>query len=944
MTTVSQRTFASGEISPSLYARVNLVKYATGLRTCKNSLILRYGGAANRPGTEFICEIADSTENARLIEFIFNNAQTYVLEFGNLYMRVIKDGVLQTSTATGGAITGISQADPCQLTITGHGLSVDDEVIVRDVVGMEELNDRQFLVNSVIDSNNITLKLKDIGATTVDTTNYTAYISGGTCYPVYEITTPYSDSEVFDIDFVQSADVVSLAHPSHAPRELSRTGDTSWTLSESTFAPTVSFPTGVSSARGPSGSKTFRYKVTAIDEETGEESLPGKTSSAGTITGITNADPAVVTVTSHGYANDEEIIIEGVVGMEELNGRTFVVDNVTTNTFELVGEDSTAYGAYSSGGTSTPIFTKLTSAGTPTTGSPHVISWTKVDNAIEYNIYKEINGVYGQIGVASGTSFNDININPNTSFTPPTSRNPFIGTGNYPSTVTYIQQRKAYANTNNNTEKIFLSRTGNFNNFTFSSPTQSDDAITFTLAGRQVNEVNHIIDLGRLVILTSGGEWSATGNEAGIITPTAINAKQYSYNGSGTLKPIIIDGSAIYQQARGSIIRDLAYSQDVEGYAGNDLTIFSAHLFDKFTLVDWTYQQIPHSIVWCARSDGTLLGMTFVRNQDVIAWHQHTIGNLVESITTVPEGNEDSVYMVVSRTINGETRKYIEKFSSRLINDVEDMKFMDAHKTYDGTNTTSITMTLSGGTNWTYDEDLTLTASASFFTSGDVGNAIHLQDPSDGSVLRCTIKSYSSGTAVTINPHKTVSITLRNVTVTAWTKAIAEVVGLDHLEGEDVAVFADKFVVASPNNAQYDTATVTNGKVTLDKPYGVIHIGIPYISDIETLDIDTEQGETLANKKKAIGEVTLFVEESRGIFVGPKPPTSDTLNPLEDLYEIKIRNSEGYDDPVALKTDNVEVIIKPEWNSNGRVFLRQVDPVPMTILSIHPSGYIPFRG
>lgn len=944
MTTVSQRTFASGEISPSLYARVNLVKYVTGLRTCKNTLVLRYGGAANRPGTEYICEIADSTENARLIEFIFNNAQTYVLEFGNLYMRVIKDGVLQTSTATGGAITGITQANPGVLTITGHGLSVNDEVIVRDVVGMEELNDRQFLVNSVVDPNNITLKLKDVGGTVVDTTNYTAYSSGGTCYPVYEIATPYSDSEVFDIDFVQSADVVSLAHPNHSPRELSRTGDTSWSLAESTFAPGVAFPTSVSVSSGGAGSNTFRYKVTAIDEETGEESLPGKTATAGTITAITNADPAVVTVTGHPYANDEEVLIEGVVGMEELNGRIFIVDNVTANTFELVGEDSTNYGTYSSAGTSTPVFTKLTSGATPSTGNPHVISWTKVDNAIEYNIYKETNGVYGQIGVASGTSFNDINIAPNTSFTPPTSRNPFIGTGNYPSTVTYIQQRKAYANTDNNTEKIFLSRTGNFNNFTFSSPTQSDDSITFTLAGRQVNEINHIIDLGKLIILTSGGEWAATGDEAGIITPTSINAKQYSYNGSGILKPIIIDGSAIYQQARGSIIRDIAYSQDVDGYSGNDLTIFSAHLFDKFTLVDWTYQQIPHSIVWAARSDGVLLGMTFVRNQEVIAWHQHTVGDEVESLTTVPEGNEDSVYMIVSRTIDGETRKYVEKFSSRLINDVEDMKFMDAHRTVDGTNTTSTTMTLSGGTNWTYDEDLTLTASASFFVSGDVGNAIHLQDPSDGSVIRCTIKSYSSATVVTVNPHKTVPATLRSVAVSAWGKAVTEVVGLDHLEGQEVAIFADKFVVASPNNAQYDTITVTNGKVTLDKPYVVIHVGIPYISDIETLDIDTGQGETVATQRKNIGEVTMFVEESRGIFVGPKPPTSDVLDPLEDLYEIKMRNSEGYEDPVALKTDNVEVVIKPEWNSNGRVFIRQVDPVPMTVLAIHPSGYVPFRG
>jgi len=459
------------------------------------------------------------------------------------------------------------------------------------------------------------------------------------------------------------------------------------------------------------------------------------------------------------------------------------------------------------------------------------------------------------------------------------------------------------------------------------------------MAGRQVNEVQSLIDLGRLVILTTGGEWSAEG-DGGVITPTTINTKQYSYNGSGDLQPIVIDGAAIYQQARGSIIRDLTYNFEISGYSGNDLTIFSAHLFDKFTIVDWSFQQIPHSILWVVRSDGVLLGMTFVKSQQVIAWHRHDFGGLVENVSVVPEGNEDTLYVTVKRTINGKSVRYVEKLTSRQINDIVDNKFMDSHLSYDGRNTnTSHTMTLSGGTTWEYTETLTLTSSTSFFSANDVGNAIHYQD---GEVLRLTITEYTSATEVQVKPHKTVPVTYRSQAVSEWEKAVDELTGLWHLEGKDVAIFGDGFVVASPNNASYDIVTVANGKVTLDKPYAVIHVGLPYLSDIETLDIDTPNGETISDKSKIVGEVNMFVEETRGIFVGPKPPSG--TDPLENLVEFKLRDVEDYDSPVSLTTDNISVNIKPEWNSNGRVFVRQVDPIPMTILSVSPAGKFPFSG
>jgi hypothetical protein len=943
LTTVTQRSFSSGEISPSLYARTDIVKHATGLRTVRNNIILRYGGSSNRPGTQFIAEVSDPTKGIRLVPFVFSDTQTYILEFGEGYMRVHKNGVQQT--LSGQAITGITQANPAVFTVTAHGYSNGDEVFVSGVSGMTQVNNRNFKVANVTAN---TFEITDLFGNNIDSTGYDAYTSGGLSYKVYEITTPYLESELSELQYVQSADVVTLVHPNHAPAELSRTGDTSWSLADVSFAPSIDFPTSVSVSAGGAGSENYRYKVTAIDAETGEESLAGTITAAVLPTGATQANPVVITAAGHGYAQDDEIYIENIQGMTELNGRNFFVDNPTANTFELFDTDGTNYSAYTSNGTIRKTFTELVSASVPSTSAPHTISWSRVSSAIEYNIYKESNGVYGQIGVATGTSFEDINITPNTSLIPPISRNPFVGTGNYPSAVSYIQQRLTFANTDNDPEKIFMSRTANFKNFTTSTPTQSDDAVTFNMAGRQINEVKSLVDLGRLVVMTTGGEWSLSGGTDGVITPTTVNPKQYSYNGSGNLQPIIIDGSAIYQQARGSIIRDLAYNFEVDGYNGSDLTLFSAHLFDKFTLSDWAFQQIPHSILWVVRSDGELLGMTYVKNQQVIAWHHHdTEGGTFENVAVVPEGNEDALYVTVKRTVNGQERRYIERLASRKITDIVDNIFMDSSLSYDGRNTGSTTMTLSGGTTWESTETLTLTASVATFVSTDPGNIIQLKIlDSAGEVtdiVRFTINAYTSSTVVTGKPHKTVPAALRSTATTAWAKAVDELAGLWHLEGKDVSVFGDGFVVASPNNDSYDTVTVSSGKITLDKPYAVIHVGLPYLCDLETLDIDTNNGETLQDKNKIVDLVNMFVEETRGVFVGPKPPSNDTTDPLEDLIEFKIRNSEDYDSPVSLTTDNIDVNIKGEWNSNGRVFIRQVDPIPMTILSISPAGRFPFR-
>jgi heptaprenylglyceryl phosphate synthase len=944
--TLAQLSFSGGEITPSLYGRVDQSKYQTGLRTLRNYIVMRHGGAQNRPGTGFIGEVSDSSKTVKTIPFIFNADQTYLLEFGDEYMRVIRNGAYQYDLTL--TITGITNASPGVVTYTGTDPSNGDEVYISGVVGnmANNINGRNFKIANV-DTGANTFELKTMEGVNFSTTSLGTYTSGGTAKRVYTITTPYDYTDLQTLNYDQSADIITLTHPSYAPRELARTGHTAWTLTTITFAPSTSSPTGCG-ATGGSGSTVLRYKVTAVDADTFVESLAGVDGTkSNSITGISQANPAVVTYSgSDNFTEGDTVRITGVVGMTQVNDLEFVVGTVNTgaNTFQLRGINSTAYTAWSSGGT-----VAVVSVSRPLDAAADVtITWTAVANAIEYNVYKELNGVYGFIGVAGSTTFiDDVSAYvPDTSDTAPSPRNPFGSANNYPSTSAYYGGSHLFANTNNDTEAVWKTRSGDFKNLTARSPLQADDAHRFILAGRGVNEVRALVDLGNLVGLTAGVEWRILGDANGIISPGQANPVQQSYNGIAEIRPLVIDNSALYVQARGSQIRDLAYDFAVDdngrtGYRGNDLTVFSAHLVDDYTIRDWDYQQIPHSIVWAVRNDGVLLGLTYIKAHQMLAWHRHDVQDgTVEQVCVVPEGGIDRVYLVVKRTINGLTKRYIERMHPRNFSDITtDAIFVDSSLSYDGRNVAATTMTLSGGTNWTYDETLTLTSSAAEFDSDDVGHAIQLTS-STGAIIRFVIEVYSSTTVVTGKAHMTVPASLRNTATSTWTHAVDHLTGLWHLEGKSVSVFADGYVIANPNNDSYTTVTVANGSIQLDKAYGVIHVGLPFTSDIETLDATIDASGTFVDKKKLINQATVYVEKTRGLWCGTEAPTSDS-NFKTQLKEFKLRSTEGYNAPPALQTKAVNVKINGTWNDGGRVFLRQTDPIPATILTIAPAGYLP---
>lgn len=608
-----QRSFAAGELAPALWGRADTTKYATGLRTCRNFVVRREGGITNRAGSEFICEVKNSAATLRLIPFIFNADQTYVLEFSNLFMRVIRDGAQVTETAVN--ITGATAANPVVVTAVAHGYSNGDEVFISGVGGMTQLNNRNFKVAGVTAN---TFQLQDLQSTNINGTAYTAYTSGGTVAKIYQIATPYATADLMSLQYVQQADIMTIVHPSYAPRKLTRTGHALWSLNLAVFTPSISYPVGITVTSGGAGARTYRYRVTAVKEGSLEESLTGLEDYRSVSVDVTTT-PWTVTDAGHPYSTGDEIYVTDVnapiVNISGLTNEYFIITSTGANTYTLNGTVLTTGGPHTQDVGRT--FGRINNAQVPTTAAPHVIAWDAVSGALEYNVYRELNGIYGYIGTAGSNTFNDENFDVDLADTPPIDRDLFSAADTYPAAVGLYQQRKAYANSNDEPESVWMSRTVHVDNFTIASPVKDDDAITFTIAGRQVNSVRHLVDVGRLIILTAGGAWIVDGDADGVVSPSAINLRQQGYTGASTLSPVIVGNTAIFVQARGSIVRDLRYDLQADGYQGRDLTIFSSHLFDGKTISDMAYAEIPNSLVWLVRSDGKLLALTYVREHDV---------------------------------------------------------------------------------------------------------------------------------------------------------------------------------------------------------------------------------------------------------------------------------------------------------------------------------------
>ena len=927
MARVIQPAFARGEIAPDLYGRVDTNLYQLALRTARNVIVHAFGGVSNRPGLPFVGPVKDHSKQARLIPFRFKTTDTHILEFGHEYIRILRDDAPVTEAALD--VTNVTAADPVEVTTSAaHGFSSGDEVLLANIGGMTEVSEERWLITVTAPTKFI---LRDqVDGTELDGIGFTAYTTGGTAARIYTVSSPYQEADLRTLKFTQKADVITIAHPSYDTYELKRLGLANWTLTQLPFTPTQASPTGIDITVNTSGTTTVSYTVTAISAA-GEESLPGiSTVTPVAISAITQANPAVVTTATHGLDNGDEILITGVSGMTELNGRRFKVNVIDATNFELRDINSTSFNAYTTGGTVSFAFKRITNS---SAAFQNTVTWTKIAGADLYGVYREDNGLHALIGVTKAHKFKDgSTITPNADHSPPQERNPFFGADNHPGAIGEHEQRQVLGGSNNRPDTSFYSKIGLRANFTVSTPTRDEDAITATLPAVEVNQIRHYVGLGDLLVFTSGAEWKAAGSlDSGFSASTLRQSFQSNW-GCSHIPPIVIGATVLFVLESGVAVRTLGFSQDLGGFTSKSISLLIPHLLRNRQLVEGAFVRKPDPLAYYVRDDGEVLVLSFEEEQQVIAWsHWDTQGEF-ESVATIPvtaNALTEEAYFIVKRRLNGRTVRTIERTHNRQFVDVQDAFFVDSGLTHDEPKAISsvsltdpVVVTTAASHGFANGDEIDLSDILWEPTVDDDGNEEQPDQLNGGRFIAANV-SATTFELTDLEDSSDIDGTAFAAYISGGKarKAVASVRGLRHLTGEQVSILADGNVLAPQ-------VVAANGIVTLPRKYSRIHIGLSYVADVETLSLEPPGQQTIQGVPKKIPHVTVKFARTRGLRIGPS---------TEQLVEMKQREFEAYGEPTALLTGEKIIYLKPDWNVEGRIFMRQVDPLPITILATVPS-------
>jgi hypothetical protein len=244
-----------------------------------------------------------------------------------------------------------------------------------------------------------------------------------------------------------------------------------------------------------------------------------------------------------------------------------------------------------------------------------------------------------------------------------------VSGANNPGVVSYFDQRKVFGGTNKQPDTFWMSQVGLYNNFNTSYPVQDQDALTGTIVSSEVDEIQSLTPVtGGLIALTSNGAWLISGGTPGAaLTPTSLTAGAQAFSGANPLQPLRINYDLLYVQARGSAVRDLTYNFYVNVYTGDDISSLSSHLFYGTSLVQWCYAEEPFKLVWGVRNDGVLLSLTYMKEQQIEGWARHDTAGQYLSVCSIPEGDENVVYVAVNRFFNGQSYPVVERMASRLL-------------------------------------------------------------------------------------------------------------------------------------------------------------------------------------------------------------------------------------------------------------------------------------
>ncbi len=950
MASHQQASFTGGEISPNLYNRVDLQRWFSSLKTCRNFVTQPYGGAKNRSGTYFVTEAKTSTTRGRLVPFRVSATEGYVLEFGHLYVRVSKNGsALKLPTSAPAWVTARVYAVGDIVDSSGSGL---------------------FYCLKAHTSAGVSL-IFDGGTST--------WLPIGSAGEFIELVTPYTEAELHDLSFTQSVDVLTIAHPNHQNANLSRYYDFAWSLD---LVPNES---------GPWMDLNLDTTITM-----GTNKVTGSlvVQSTGAIFDAVKHNGRLLYIEQRGYGKPWEVQKAITVGdIRRSDGKYYQAQNsATTGTlrpvhtkdtwydgqdgvnwlylhsgFGIVRIDSVTDPTHANATVLSRLPDELSSSGTGFGASVSMAGATYGDAGDGFLlITKTTHGITttgpARATVTGGTvlSLNILAVTANTikvdisfsdfyayyssltSLEPPITGTlwsdrwkfgAWAGDQGWPSKVFYHQGRRGYAATIKQPNKVWLSRSNSYNDFSVSTPLIDTDALDVPLASSQLDSITGVLSMDRLIVLTAGGEWALGPSSNDPLTPGNAVPRPQGFRGASTVHPLGVGDTALFVQEKGTVVRDLDFDLSRDKYIGNDLTVFADHLLEGKSVYEWAFQQNPFGIVWMVRSDGALLGMTYMKEQQVLGWHRHdTGGDVVESVCCVGEPGEDVVYLMVKRTVDGAVKRYIERMKTRLVTDIKEAFFVDCGLSYDGRVKTNMiaagddysatTMTITGGTNWDETEQLLVTSSTPFFVGAtDVDDALVYTGLGDGLEHRLVIEQFLTTTTVKARPTQTLHPSLWGAARLDWQLA-RNTFTLAHLPMREVSVLSD-------GNSAGRFTTDSAGRFTMGSAGVRVHAGIPITADMETLSVTVQGQEPITNKKKSIPRVTAQVLESRGLKAG---------RDFNHLRAVKERNaSDGFGVPSRLQDGLIEVAIDTTWSTDGSVCIRQDEPLPLTITALIPE-------
>jgi len=916
-TTAALNSFVSGEFSAKMDGRTDFEKYASGCKTLQNMLVHPQGAAARRVGTQFIAEVKTSSLKTRLIPFEFSTTQTYILEFGNTYIRMFKDkGQITEGDVT---ISAITKANPAVVTANGHGFANGDFVILSSVVGMTEVNGKTF---KVADKTTNTFELQDVDGTDINSSAFTTYSSGGDANRIYQITSPYLTAELFELKFAQSADVMYITHPNHEVMKLSRTGHTAWTLTEVEFTD------------GP-----------YLSENTTTTTLTPAQSATGTGINITASAITGINGGAGWKTTDVGRIISFNSGKAKITART--------NTTVVVATITTAF--------------------------------------------------------------------TNTNATAAFKLGAFSDTTGHPSCVSFFEQRLVFAGTSDEPQTLYFSKSGDYENMT--TGTNADDAMVYTIASNQVNKIRYLKSVRTLLIGTTGGEFtvSADGTDAAV-TPTNIQIRRQSSFGAANVDAQPAGNAILFLQRAKRKIRELAYNYDTDGYIAPDLCILNETVTDS-GINEMAYQQAPDSILWAVRDDGVLSGLTYQRTDNVVAWHRHLIGGKADTTkniiqqqisftanTTVVNGTNNTItlsshglstndpiyYYAAANPITGITsgRLYYviasdsntiklatsaansaagtaisltgpstasTQFIYQGVNIASNVIYSAAHglKTGDKIFYDNIGTAIGGlSENIEYfvsrvdDDQFKLYSDSKLINVVSLTSA-HTSEQTDNILQNTKVESVATISG-DLNEDELWIISQRwvNGSVRRYVEcfsnfdfdetapedfkfvdshlsysgvAVSSLSGLDHLEGETVSILAD--------GATHANKTVSSGSISLDRASRKVTVGLSYNSILQTMRIEGGAGQlegTAQGKIKRISKIVLRLFETVGAKVGPS---------LDNLETVPFRTTSGAMDlPVStFIAGDKEVEFSDDYNTDGFIFVKQDQALPLTVLALYPT-------